>query len=68
MTSPDDFELVSDLIPPPPVIRERLARAYQQVGLLRRLLRISLRADEIARGHHAIFGPNPNPQPAEPGD
>lgn len=68
MPDPIDFELVADLIPPPPLIRERLARAYQQMQLLRRLLRISLKADEVARGHHRLFRPEPDPKPAESGD
>lgn len=35
-----------ELIPPPPVVRERLAACLRQTSLLRRLLRLSVRAAE----------------------
>lgn len=33
-----------ELIPPPPVVREKLAASLRQTNLLRRLLRLSVRA------------------------
>jgi hypothetical protein len=35
-----------ELIPPPGVVRERLARAYEDADLLRRLLKLSVAAAE----------------------
>lgn len=49
------------LIPPPPVVRERLARNIKERRLLRSLLRLSVRAAEDRREE----GP---PTPREPGD
>jgi hypothetical protein len=34
----------ADIIPPPPVVRERLAASLRQASLLRRLLRLSVTA------------------------
>ncbi|MGO9601658.1 MAG: hypothetical protein ACLP7Q_27095 [Isosphaeraceae bacterium] len=34
----------ADIIPPPPVVRERLAALLRQTSLLRRLLRLSVTA------------------------
>jgi hypothetical protein len=34
----------ADIIPPPPVVRERLAASLRQSSLLRRLLRLSVTA------------------------
>jgi hypothetical protein len=34
----------ADIIPPPPVVRERLAASLRQATLLRRLLRLSVTA------------------------
>jgi hypothetical protein len=39
----------SDLIPPPGIVRERLARNYEDADLLRRLLRLSESAALRAR-------------------
>jgi hypothetical protein len=36
----------NELIPPPPVVREELAACLRQTSLLRRLLRLSVRAAE----------------------
>jgi hypothetical protein len=38
------------LIPPPPVVRQRLATLYREGRLLRSLLRLSLRAAEERHG------------------
>jgi hypothetical protein len=38
-----------DLIPPPGVVRERLARNYEDADLLRRLLKLSVAAAEQKR-------------------
>jgi hypothetical protein len=40
-----------ELIPPPPVVRERLAACLRQTSLLRRLLRLSVRAAEERHRH-----------------
>jgi hypothetical protein len=37
------------LIPPPPLVRDRLARNIRERRLLRSLLRLSLRAAEVRR-------------------
>jgi hypothetical protein len=34
----------ADIIPPPPIVRERLAASLRQASLLRRLLRLSVTA------------------------
>jgi hypothetical protein len=49
------------LIPPPPVVRERLARHIEEGRLLRSLLRLSIRAAEV---RHAQAGA-PDGQPRE---
>jgi len=36
----------TDIIPPPPIVRERLAASLRQTNLLRRLLRLSEKACE----------------------
>jgi len=42
------------LIPPPPVVRQKLARHIREVRLLRALLRVSIRdAEEHQRETHA---------------
>ena len=38
-----------DLIPSPPVVRDRLARSQREIRLLRRLLRLSIAAAEEKR-------------------
>ncbi len=45
-----------NLIPPPPLVRERLSRNYREARLLRSLLRLAIRADEERREHWRIFG------------
>ena len=41
---------LEELIPPPPVVRDRLAACLRQTNLLRRLLRLSVRvAEELHR-------------------
>jgi hypothetical protein len=50
------------LIPPPPVVRDRLARNIRERRLLRALLRLSLRAAEERRSHSA-----PTPRQAADG-
>jgi hypothetical protein len=39
----------NELIPSPPIVRNRLARALREARLLRRLLRLALVADEDQR-------------------
>jgi hypothetical protein len=48
-----------DLIPRPPVIRERLARALREARLLRRQLRVSEAASE-ERHRQAVSQPCPS--------
>jgi len=51
-----------DIIPRPPVVRERLARSLREARLLRRLLRLSVAAaEERYRKTHA-----PQPEAARP--
>ena len=40
-----------ELIPPPPIVRDRLARNIQEGRLLRALLRLSLRAADARHEH-----------------
>jgi hypothetical protein len=49
-----------ELIPPPPIVRERLARHIREGRLLRSLLRLSVRAAE--ERHREILTPR-NRQP-----
>lgn len=46
-------------VPPPPVIRQRIGQLYRELGLLRRLLRLS----QDARAH----GATPSKQPSGQG-
>jgi hypothetical protein len=48
-------------IPPPPVVREQLARNLRENRLLRALLRLSLKADEELR----LDTPRTNRQPQQ---
>jgi hypothetical protein len=58
-----------ELIPPPTVVREELARNYEQARLLRRLLRLS--EDAAVESHRRVseHRPRRKPQPeaARPG-
>jgi hypothetical protein len=51
----------ADLIPPPPVVRAKLARSLQEVKTLRTLLRLSIRA---AEERHRDNPPEPRQHPA----
>ena len=51
-----------ELIPRPPVVRERLARSLRETRLLKRLLRLSVEAAE-ERYHQP---PAPRPEAARP--
>lgn len=55
-----------ELIPPPPVVRERLAASLRQANLLRRLLRLSVRAAE-ERQRPALTAPERQPEADRPG-
>jgi hypothetical protein len=46
-----------ELIPPPGVVREKLARNYEDADLLRRLLKLSVAAAERARERKTKHGP-----------
>jgi len=48
------MEMPDKLIPPPPVVRERLAASLRYTSLLRRLLRLSIRATEERHRQTAI--------------
>ncbi|CAN5898901.1 hypothetical protein BH23PLA1_BH23PLA1_27110 [soil metagenome] len=50
----------SDLIPPPPLVRERLAQHIREGRILRALLRLSVRAAE-ERHRQAAHEPRPEP-------
>lgn len=52
--------LSSDLLPPPRVIRERLARCQREAALLRSLLRLADRAVAERTEHRDIFGIDPS--------
>jgi hypothetical protein len=50
-----------DIIPPPPIVRERLAATLRQTALLRRQLKLSERAaDERRQGIASEQGPADN--------
>jgi hypothetical protein len=52
------------LIPPPPVVREKLARHIREGRLLRALYRLSLRAAEERHSQNAGHeGPEPSERP-----
>jgi hypothetical protein len=55
-----------ELIPPPPLVRERLAASLRQTNLLRRLLRLSVRAAE-ERQRRIPAPPHRQPEAARPG-
>jgi hypothetical protein len=48
------------LIPPPPVVREKLAANYREARLLRSLLRVSLAAAEERHREASATGAVPN--------
>jgi hypothetical protein len=54
------MSMTEELIPPPPIVREKLARHIRQGRLLRSLLRLSVRA---AEERHR---PDPQPEAARP--
>lgn len=55
-----------ELIPRPPVVRDRLARSLRETRLLKRLLRLSIAAAEDRRRHDPA-DPTPQPEAARPG-
>jgi hypothetical protein len=54
-----------ELIPAPPVVREELAASLRQTNLLRRLLRLSVRAAE-ERQRQTVAPAAPQPEAARP--
>ena len=52
---------VRDLIPPWPVVQERLARNYREARLLRRLLRLA--TDAAREQHRQPAAPQPEARP-----
>jgi hypothetical protein len=54
------------LIPPPPVVRERLAENIREGRILRALLRLSVRVAQ-ERHRHAAQGPRPEAPRSERG-
>ena len=58
----------NELIPPPPVVRQELAASLRQTNLLRRLLRLSVRAaEERQRQTPDPAAPQPQSEAARPG-
>jgi hypothetical protein len=55
-----------ELIPPPPVVREKLAACLRQTSLLRRLLRLSVRVAE-ERQRQTPAPPYRQPEASRPG-
>jgi hypothetical protein len=53
-----------ELIPPPPIVRERLATHIREGRILRALLRLSVRAAE-ERHRQAAPAPQPEARPGE---
>jgi len=55
-----------ELIPPPPVVRAKLAETHRRARLLRSLLRLSRKAAAEQAEHDRIFGhdiaPGPRPE------
>lgn len=51
--------LVADLVPPPAVVRERLARAEREVEVLRAQLRLSIKAADGAAEHERAYRNEP---------
>jgi hypothetical protein len=56
----------TELIPPPPVVREELAACLRQTSLLRRLLRLSVRAAE-ERQRRTVTLNDRQPEASRPG-
>jgi hypothetical protein len=55
-----------DLIPRPPVVRDRLARSLRETRLLRRLLQLSIATAE-ERQRQTADPADPQPEAARPG-
>jgi hypothetical protein len=54
-----------ELLPPPVVIQERLARNYREASLLRSLLRLAFRATRDRHEHDRAYPPDGFRSPAE---
>jgi hypothetical protein len=55
-----------ELIPRPPVVRDRLARSLRETRLLKRLLRLSIAAAAEERQRQTAAPPDTQPEAARP--